>query len=141
MIKSQYILSRRFIVWPIYASLVLRMVMPVGYMPAPLADGLPFVPCPAGLVGGDFFTPGEKSSSHHQHSGHDAAGGEHSPSGGGESCQFGGAFGAAAPVAEPGQTLHVLEQVPAFRDPAANVQSCIPLLYRARAPPQQLIQA
>jgi hypothetical protein len=136
VINVKRILARRFVVWPIYAALALRVIMPIGYMPAPLADGLPFVPCPSGFIGGGLISQDAASSAHHRHAGHDSTASEPTVAGGGESCQFGGAFSPAAPVAESDQGFISLEQVLVQAEFTADIHSGIPALYRARAPPR-----
>jgi hypothetical protein len=141
VIKIERILSRRHIVWIVYACLALRVIMPVGYMPASLADGLPFVLCPDGVFSAGQFSSDAQSSGHHQHSVQDGNGSNHDGSGGGETCQFGSAFGAAAPFTELDQNTLIFEQILVRAVPAAVFRSSIAQPYRARAPPQQLIQA
>ncbi len=58
----------RMVVWMAYASLVCRLLVPVGYMPAPLSEGGPFVLCHGGYQGE--LVAYLSSSGHAEHAGH-----------------------------------------------------------------------
>ena len=115
-------------VFSLLAVLLLRALIPVGYMPSSLADGLPFVLCPDNLpvafaakIGGE----------HHDHSGHHDA----PDSVAADECDFDEMLLSAAPPMD-------VDPV-GIAPPAAPLESVVPRLIigrsqisdRARGPP------
>ena len=43
--------ARRRLIALVFLGLAVRVVMPAGYMPAPIGEGGSFVPCPGGMSG------------------------------------------------------------------------------------------
>lgn len=56
--------TRRALIWAVYLGLACRVLIPAGYMPAPLDEGGPFKPCPSGLSGRIFENHGEQFAEH-----------------------------------------------------------------------------
>ncbi len=109
----------------------MRAIVPAGYMPAPIAEGLPFVLCPGGAPHLAL------SGSHHggdaghgpAHDDADAA----SPAW--EFCPFGVFFSHAVPAADHAPLSPSPEQSPAFAEPDAILRPALARPWRARAPP------
>jgi hypothetical protein len=133
---------RRPLLYVAYLALACRLVIPAGFMPAPLADGGPLRLCHGGPAGAllaalaaQTVPSDEQQDRHHQH-GHDSDGGpspeQHDQW---EHCPIGAVFASAALVGEP--TVEVLELEHWFV--AQPTRILIPSsrtgAYRARAPP------
>lgn len=120
----------RSLTFLIYIGLACRVLVPTGFMPAPLSEGGPIVPCPGGLVALSAPSGDRDPGAHHDRE-HDGAQG-HSGWG---SC----AFGAAPCVYLPGTEYEL--NVPCFthvlpeRLPEHLVRTLIAAPYQARAPP------
>lgn len=119
-------------------GLACRALIPVGYMPAPLAAGGPVVLCP-----GDYSTallnlPGARSAHRHHHGGEDPQGAGHTAW---DACAFAAASAAFLPVAEYAAAALVSEHVA----PPAAAEISAPFLpaasYSARAPPARTVRA
>jgi hypothetical protein len=135
----------RLLIWLAYLGLACRVVVPAGYMPAPLADGGPIVLCHGGAAGQVLSRLGELAGNHHsehgdQHRDHHPDTGE---DGSGvhdawEICPLGKVLTAAAITAE--FTLHTLElSEPAPATEPRNLTAAVTHgAYWARAPPLSL---
>jgi len=121
-----------------------RAVVPLGYMPAPLSEGGPFIPCNGVLAGGAFRVlasmPGTSTeSAHHEHAGgahHDSA--REDGSGAHEAwqhCPLGVAASSAALAAEYALSLPELGHVFDYPDDSLPLIVRFPSFYLARAPP------
>ncbi len=127
---QQKLLSR--ILWLAVAGVALRAIVPVGYMPAPLADGLPFVLCPGSAP--YLSLPG--SGHHGGDAGHAATGDDtNAVSPAWEFCPFGVFFSQAAPATEHAALAAAPSQSPLFAEPDAIVRPALARSWRARAPP------
>lgn len=125
------------LLWLAALGIALQAIVPAGYMPAPIAQGLPFVLCPGGLSGGLSFAV-DRGDSRHDHGNeqqheHGEGDGEASPEW--QFCPFGVVFSSTALVAES-QAQHPL---PGRNTLAADtdliVRSISTRTWRARAPP------
>ena len=128
---QQKLLSR--ILWLALAGVALRALVPVGYMPAPLADGLPFVLCPGSAP---YLTLPGSGGHHGGDAGHvpahdDAA----AAAPAWESCPFGVFFGQVAPASEYAALTPAPSESPTFAEPDAIVRPALTRSWRARAPP------
>jgi hypothetical protein len=107
--------------------------MPAGYMPAPIGEGGPFVLCPGGLSGAQYFLAD---------GGDHADGHEHDPDDAGQAdtwdfCPFGAVFGSAVLVTDLAAAApSPLTSVPAA-DPLSVEGSTAIRTTRVRGPPQQ----
>ena len=113
--------------------MAMRAVVPAGYMPAPLAEGGPFVLCPGGLSGANYFlAPGDGEHAHHGH-GQGADGDDGAV--GWEFCPTGFVSGLTALAAEPSFAVPFLRQyIPAPGHVAAAYPAAV-RSYHARGPP------
>ena len=113
------------------AAFLLRAVVPVGFMPAKLSDGGPFILCPGGPGGIALSSLVDKHAGHGQHA-HD---GERATHEAWEHCPVGAALAAIAPPSEPDSNLPQFRHVLASSSAAAQTPAEIPAAYLARAPP------
>jgi hypothetical protein len=60
--------ARRLLLWGAYLGFACRIAVPVGYMPAPLSEGGPFVICGGGFAG-QFFREVARAQLERQHRG------------------------------------------------------------------------
>ena len=127
---QQKLLSR--ILWLAVAGVALRAIVPVGYMPAPLAEGLPFVLCPGSAP---YLTPPGSGGHHGGDAGHASADDTGAASPTWESCPFGVFFGQAAPATEQAAPTPAPSDSPTFAEPDAVVRPALARSWRARAPP------
>src|SRR5690606_13499965 len=126
------------LLWLAALGIALQAIVPVGYMPAPIAGGLPFVLCPGGLSGAAFFIADTGLSAHgagheqqHEHSDGDAE-----PAAEWQFCPFGAVFGGATLAAESGVPFLFPEAESLAADTDPFVRSALtPRTWRARAPP------
>ncbi|MCW8845335.1 MAG: hypothetical protein OQK99_05800 [Gammaproteobacteria bacterium] len=56
------------VVWTAYACFAVRIVVPAGYMPAPLSSGAPFMLCHGGFEGRLLSALNPPQAHHHDHS-------------------------------------------------------------------------
>ncbi|WP_405227873.1 hypothetical protein [Lentisalinibacter sediminis] len=124
------------------ATLLLRAIIPAGFMPAAIGAGFPLQVCPSGLPDGALTRlAGEHAAHHHHghHGHHDAGDGGNGGNGGhvysAEQCPIAHLIAAAALPVSAGPAVPVLPApaiaVPAPRHPAtARVHQ-----YRSRGPP------
>jgi hypothetical protein len=127
--------ARRKLIGLLLLGLAVRIVMPAGYMPAPIGEGGPFVPCPGGLSGALFLVDhGSGSGTHHSHGTGDAADADASTDVW-EFCPFGAVFGSAVLVNDSYSALPVVQQgaPPAHRRLPVSLPELRP--FHARAPP------
>jgi hypothetical protein len=113
------------------AAFLLRAVVPVGFMPAKLSDGGPFVLCPGGPGGIALSSLVDKHAGHGQHA-HDGESATHEAW---EYCPVGAALAAIAPPSEPDLELPQFRHVLASAFAPAYTLAEIPAAYLARAPP------
>jgi hypothetical protein len=113
------------------AAFLLRAIVPVGFMPAKLSDGGPFVLCPGGPGGTVLSSLVERHASHAQHK-HDGEGTTHEAW---EHCPVGAALAAIAPPSEPNLELLQFRHVLASAFAPAQTLVDLPAAYLARAPP------
>lgn len=125
---QQKLLSR--ILWLAVAGVALRAIVPAGYMPAPLSEGLPFVLCPGSAP--YLSLPGNK---HHGGDAGHASTGDDAASPAWEFCPFGVFFSQAAPATEHAALAPPPSQSPLFAEPGAIVRPALARSWRARAPP------
>ena len=126
----------RIATWLAWASFALRVLVPVGYMPAAIADGGPFVLCPGGyqaeLIDYLGAAAADGAGAGH-HAGHAAQ--DHGSHAEGSDCSIGATFAAVGPAA----TAPLVAPAPqALRPvvPAAVPSGAAPLArYLSRAPP------
>jgi len=114
------------------AALLLRALIPVGYMPGNLLAGEFARLCPVGLAGIAVH------GSHDRHATHDGHGdeGESADALSGETCPIGFALKAAALFAEIGlPAVEVFPDHPATVTVDAYLPGTAPQRFRARAPP------
>lgn len=138
MVKAISRTARRNLIGLLWLGLALRVLIPVGYMPAPFSEGGPIVLCPDGLPAGLFAAMDDRLSvRHHAGSangahGHDTSADQPNPW---DSCEFGGTPGVFLPVSD---YLVPLSE-PGHERPESNPQGVVPVLftssYQARAPP------
>ena len=122
---------------PLIAVFLLRALIPVGYMPSAIADGLPFVLCPDDLPAAFtalFERGGHDGGGHHDHGGHDSASAAQFP----DQCDLGDTLSmAGAPADDPPLV---------DRLPAAAIDNGVDAIHfsqprfreRARGPPRIL---
>lgn len=106
-------------------AVVCNFVIPIGYMPAALADGGPFKICPSGWPAGGM-------SGHDGHDGHDG----HSSSGEAwEHCAYGAASSSPALVSDHDISVAHFADVPdGYFEPRQIARRAV-LTFRSRAPP------
>jgi len=121
-----------------------RALVPVGFMPAPLADGGPIRVCHGGAAGLLFAALLEQRSSASETAHDSHADGHHSEHDdpdrdlnheGWERCPVGATFAFAVLVADLTLPLLPLEHVLAAGEPDVAIPRTLPSLYHARAPP------
>lgn len=144
MLKTLSRSAQRSLIGLIYLGLACRVLIPTGYMPAPLSEGGPIVLCPSGIPAALLGIAGYRASEHHN--GGSGAGDEHDPNGGEfnawGSCTFGAAPGVFVPVSEYLLTLSTLGHAPPHGGPESIVLILLAASYQARAPPSaQIINA
>jgi hypothetical protein len=140
--------TRLALIWLGYLGLACRMLVPAGYMPAPLGQGGPVILCHGGIAG-EFFKSlrteradadhhahhGDASSGSHDVASHDDGSGQHEAW---ELCPIGSALAAVALTGEFAlQTLELDEPAPAV-EPAPFATTLLARAYWARAPPSIL---
>jgi hypothetical protein len=124
-----------------YLALACRLVIPAGFMPAPLADGGPLQLCHGGPAGALFAAlaataaPSDSQHEHHHHDRDDDGGATPTEHDAWQYCPVGAVFAFAALVGEP--SVDVLGLVHAFAAQPTRilVSSSRTGAYRARAPP------
>jgi hypothetical protein len=119
----------------VYLALACRLVIPAGYMPAPLGQGGPIMLCPGGFFGAapsvrDDLHAGHHGD-HHAH-GEEQSGSEHA---GWEHCPVGSIFAAAALTSSVDLPVLALRHVLQPLEPARAIASIATQPYQARAPP------
>ena len=128
----------RIATWLAWTAFACRALTPLGYMPAPVGEGGPFMLCPSGaqaeLV--QFF---DTRRDHADHGGHHHGAGDanHEQHRDGSECPIGASFAAAIPVTlldldTPAPTV-TLPALPA----AAPVAAAPAARYHSRAPPSR----
>lgn len=118
--------------WLVLAGIALRAVVPAGYMPAPIAEGLPFVLCPGAVPGLASLAGHGPHDRGHVHGNEEAPPGD---SGTWDVCPFGAVFGASILPPELGPLIAWLAAVSPAAAANAFVPSPITRAWRARAPP------
>jgi len=126
----------RIVTWLAWASFALRVLVPIGYMPAAVGDGGPFVLCPGGYQAEllEYLAAAPASQAGvHAHAAHASA--DHTSHHEGSDCSIGATFAAVAPVsAQP-----FVSPAPAVEPPVSPAD--LPLAaapaprYHTRAPP------
>jgi hypothetical protein len=126
----------RIATWLAWASFALRVLVPVGYMPAAIADGGPFVLCPGGYQAELLQYLGSSAAHDHgaaAHAGHASA--EHGSHAEGSDCSIGATFAAVAPTASP----PVVAPAPRVTRPVTLIEAAASSVpdqrYHSRAPP------
>lgn len=126
----------RIVTWLAWASFALRVMVPLGYMPAAIGDGGPFVLCPGGYQGALLEYLGSSMASNqsfHDHAGHASA--DHPSHHEGSDCSVGATFAAVAPIA----AQPFVPPAPAVERPAAPADlppaAALAPRYHSRAPP------
>ena len=118
-------------------GIALQAIVPAGYMPAPIADGLPFVLCPGGVPGAALFAAGADA----HHAGHDGehqqAGEEQEPAPEWQFCPFGAVLGGPAVVAQHDAQFPLAGEPPLPAATDGFVPSSVMSSWRARAPPTE----
>ncbi|HET6630489.1 MAG TPA: hypothetical protein VFG91_12000 [Woeseiaceae bacterium] len=115
-------------------GLALRAIAPAGYMPAPIADGLPFVLCPGGIGAVAFVAAADRAGHHHDdgharsdESAHDAIAWKF--------CPFAVLFASPGPVAEHAALPAVPTADPPPFPPERKALTFLAHSWGARAPP------
>ena len=112
------------------APLLLRASIPDGYMPAPLAAGLPFVLCPSGVPAG--FMATLSGSDQHRHHGHEGSVGTHVESG---QCPIGHMLTPVAAFDDCWPTVAIPAPLAFSAPPKSVYPSVTPVKPRSRGPP------
>ena len=140
--------TRLALIWLGYLGLACRVLVPAGYMPAPLGQGGPVILCHGGIAG-QFLASLQTEPTepdHHAHAHGEAASGAHDGASHDDSgqheawelCPIGSALAAAALTAEFDlQTVTLSEPAPAV-EPVAFATTLLARSYWARAPPSTL---
>jgi hypothetical protein len=117
-----------------YFALACRLVIPAGYMPAPLDQGGPIMLCPGGLFGG---VPVASEDAHTSHGDQHSHGDDSSESGhaGWEHCPVGSILAAAALTSVAELPTLALQHVLLPAEHAGEIESLTTRAYQARAPP------
>jgi hypothetical protein len=128
----------RVAAWLVWATFACRALTPLGYMPASITDGGPFVLCPGGAQA-ELVQYFDSKHGHHAHGGHhhDAGGSSHDQHRDGSECPIGASFATAIPatllefaVLQPQAAQPVLlTDAPAVSAPETR--------YQSRAPPSR----
>ena len=121
--------SRRILLKLAVVAFALRAVVPVGFMPAPLGAGGPFILCPGGPGG---IALQSLLGEHMSHAAGEHEGTTHEAW---EHCPVGAALAAIAPASEPSIALPRLEHVLASPYTAIPWRAAPYSAYLARAPP------
>lgn len=125
--------ARRHLIGLVLLGLAVRVIMPAGYMPAPIGEGGPFVLCPGGLSGAQYFLADD---------GEHADGHEHDPDDARQAnawafCPLGAVFGSAVLVTDLVAAVpSPLTFVPAADPQSVEISTAIRTT-RVRGPPQQ----
>ncbi|MDH4108135.1 MAG: hypothetical protein OEW35_07445 [Gammaproteobacteria bacterium] len=132
-------LLTRTATWIAWASFACRVLVPVGYMPAALADGGPFVLCPGGyqaeLLQYLDSAPGDARHA----AGHGAhAAGDHAAHAERSDCSIGATFAAVAPTASLPLAMPAPQIVPPLAPAERLTASTTRARYHSRAPPAPL---
>ena len=140
--------ARRTVIWLAYLGLACRMLIPAGYMPAPLSHGGPVVLCHGGLSGQLLKSLIRPASLHeHAHGGsssHAPDGAEHAPGGSDgqhaawEHCPVGTALAAVALTGDYVIHLDAIRAPLPEAEPVILVSAPVTRNYWARAPPRTL---
>ena len=124
------------------ATLLLRAMIPAGFMPAAIGAGFPLQVCPSGLPDGALARLAGEHAAHHHHAGHGHHG-HHDPAGSGdgghaysaEQCPIAHLIAAAALPVSAGPAVPALP-APAIVAPVPRHPATAPLhQYRSRGPP------
>jgi hypothetical protein len=123
-----------------YLALACRLVIPAGFMPAPLADGGPLQLCHGGAAGALLAALARQAGAsgngdEHHHHDHDAGGVPPSQHDAWEYCPIGAVFASAAIVGESSTPVLELEHFFVDQPTSILVSSSRTGAYRARAPP------
>jgi hypothetical protein len=136
------------------AGFLVRALIPVGFMPGPLASGSPIMVCHGGIAGAFFQALAEKSRgnampadmadhsamSHHAHSDHPSAADEPPRvSSAWDHCPTGATASAAALAPRFSFSLLTLSNRPYDLEPHSGVPATPISSYQARAPPPNLV--
>ncbi len=119
---------RRCLSMLLLATLLLRASIPDGYMPAPLAAGMPFVLCPSGIPAGFMAMPGGPDH-HHGHGGDAGAGVDASQ------CPIGHMLTPAMACSDHWQAFAVALPPEYAAAPLTTYTSATPIKPRSRGPP------
>lgn len=139
MIDMQQLRARRpptVLLMAAAMALLLRTVVPAGYMPAPLTSGWPVQICPDGLPVGAIAALLGQAHAHHHH-GHSASSDD--PAALPEQCELGAGFAASAAVS--GVSLQTPGQFPlplGLPIPSTDLAGNERPAFRPRAPPERL---
>ena len=115
----------------------MQALVPAGYMPAPIANGLPFVLCTGGFSGASFLVAEGGHTHHADHQqAHEHAGDDGERPLEWEFCPCGAVFGSAALIAEYHPPSPLLHKNPSATEIDGIVRSVATRPWRARAPPE-----
>lgn len=128
----------RIIAWVTYLCFALRIIAPVGYMPAPLSEGVPFVLCHSGYQR-DLVRYLASHNSHHNFASSHLTSSDHSETPGDhdgalQHCPMGSAFGSVA-------LSMALPSLPVFDTTSDSPVIAVVALLTATPPPHQPIRA
>ncbi|NNC66040.1 MAG: hypothetical protein HKN84_14750 [Gammaproteobacteria bacterium] len=114
-------------------AVVCNFAIPIGYMPAALADGGPVQLCPSGWPSGAM--PGHGGHDGHHGGGHDGYDGHSSGDEAWEHCAFGAASSSPALVSDHEISIARFSDVPdGYLEPQPLARRDV-LAFRSRAPP------
>lgn len=130
--------ERRALYGLILLGLACRALIPVGYMPAPLAAGGPVMLCPGVYATALLNLPGARGAHHHHHATEDSGEDGHTAW---DACAFAAASAAFLPVAEYIAAPLTFEQLTPPAATEAIAPFLPPLSYSARAPPARTVRA
>ena len=130
------------VVWTAYACFAFRIVVPAGYMPAPLSSGAPFMLCHGGFEGRLLSALNPPRAQHHDHATHGASEnpGKQDSHAAWKLCPIGALFSSFA----VGVVLPTLAPVDFLSDPPESIVKRLVALPRTwrqpiRAPPVSLL--
>ena len=121
--------------WLGYASFACKILVPIGYMPAALDEGGPFVLCPGGYQGELVRYLSGHQPGHGASGSHDAAAAEHGPNDGSSNCSLGTTLGAVAPDVSSSIPLALVRAGVPAASADARVVAAPATRYHSRAPP------
>jgi hypothetical protein len=125
---------------------LVRALIPIGFMPASMAQGGPIIICHGGLAGTFFQQLAEEGHDAHLHGGmadhsaaeHDEPSPDHDAW---EHCPTGVTASAAALATDFSFSLLALTHAQSSRDPCPGIPAAPVTSYQARAPPLNLAQS